>query len=135
MKKRKLIIILISAWIVSLILVFIIGKYSFNYDKTKNELKTVKEELIKMKEIEEKYKELSENQKEIITSLENEKENSVKYITSIKEINSETKIKLEHLEQSSDSTINLINALRESNKVLRNHFDSISTIIAEETNE
>ena len=124
MKKKIIyIIILLIVGVVS----FFLGKHDAR--KTNLELQNnVKTTTDKMNEIQERNEELIkqvETQDFIIENLKTINESSTSHIQAIKEINSSTAEKLNDLESSANSTMSSITKLRENNKILREHFNSV----------
>ena len=131
MKKKIIyIIVLLIVGVVS----FFLGKHDFK--KTNLELQNdAKTTIDKMNKIQERNKELTkvvEKQNIIIENLETINESSTSHMQAIKEINSSTAEKLNNLESSANSTMSSITKLRENNKILREHFNSILSITKEE---
>ena len=132
MKKK---IIYISIFIISILLAFLFGKLSSKKDTSQlqNDLKTATDKLIDIEKRNEELTQLTEKQESIINNLEVENQNSAKNIQSIKEINSSTAEKLNKFESSAESTINSLNKLKENNQILREYYNSITSIVEEES--
>ena len=130
--KKKIIYILI--FIISIALAFLFGKFSSKKDTSKlqNDLKTATNKLTVVEERNEKLVQLTEKQESIINNLEIENQNSTKRIQLIKEINSSTTEKLNKLESSNESAMSSTNKLRENNQILREYYNSTTSIVEEE---
>jgi DNA repair exonuclease SbcCD ATPase subunit len=132
MKKK---IIYISIFIISILLAFLFGKLSSKKDTSQlqNDLKTATDKLTDIEKRNEELIQLTEKQESIINNLEVENQNSTKNIQSIKEINSSTAEKLNKFESSAESTINSLNKLKENNQILREYYNSITSVVEEES--
>ena len=132
MKKK---IIYISIFIISILLAFLFGKLSSKKDTSQlqNDLKTATDKLTDIEKRNEELIQLTEKQESIINNLEIENQNSTKNIQSIKEINSSTAEKLNKFESSAESTINSLNKLKENNQILREYYNSITSVVEEES--
>ena len=86
----------------------------------------------KIQERNEELTKLVEKQDIIIENLETINESSTSHMQAIKEINLSTAEKLNDLESSANSTMSSITKLRENNKILREHFNSVLSITKEE---
>lgn len=130
--KNKIIyiIILLIVGVVS----FFLGKH--NVRKTnlelQNDVKTTTDKMNKIQERNEELTKLVEKQDTIIENLETINESSTSHMQAIKEINSSTAEKLNDLESSANSAMSSIAKLRENNKILREYFNSVSSITEEE---
>ena len=131
MKKK---IIYISIFIISILLAFLFGKFSSKKDTSQlqNDLKTATDKLTNIEKRNEELIQLTEKQENIINNLEVENQNSTKNIQSIKEINLLTAEKLNKLESSAESAINSLNKLKENNQILREYYNSITSVVEEE---
>lgn len=129
--KNKIIYICIS--ITFIIISFFVGKFDFKKDisQLQNDLKIANDKLSDVGQRNEKLIQLNEEQKVIINELSLENQNSTKHIESIKEISSSTKEKLNNLESSADSAMSSINKLKENNKILKEYFNSVTSIMEE----
>lgn len=129
--KNKIIYICIS--ITFIIISFFVGKFDFKKDisQLQNDLKIANDKLSDVGQRNEKLIQLNEEQKVIINELSLENQNSTKHIESIKEISSSTKEKLSNLESSADSAMSSINKLKENNKILKEYFNSVTSIMEE----
>ena len=96
-----------------------------------NDLKIANDKLSNVEQRNEELIQLNEEQKIIINELSLENQNSTKHIESIKEISSSTKEKLNNLESSADSAMSSINKLKENNKILKEYFNSVTSIMEE----
>ena len=131
MKKK---IIYISIFITSILLAFLFGKLSSKKDTSQlqNDLKTTTDKMNKIQERNKELTELVEKQDTIIENLETINKSSTLHMRAIKEINSSTAEKLNNLESSANSAMSSITKLRENNKILREHFNSILSVTKEE---
>lgn len=129
--KNKIIYICIS--ITFIIISFFVGKFDSKKDisQLQNDLKITNDKLSDVGQRNEKLIQLNEEQKVIINELSLENQNSTKHIESIKEISSSTKEKLNNLESSADSAMSSINKLKENNKILKEYFNSVTSIMEE----
>lgn len=129
--KNKIIYICIS--ITFIIISFFVGKFDSKKDisQLQNDLKITNDKLSEVEKRNEKLIQLNEEQKVIINELSLENQNSTKHIESIKEISSSTKEKLSNLESSADSAMSSINKLKENNKILKEYFNSVTSIMEE----
>ena len=129
--KNKIIYICIS--ITFIIISFFVGKFDSKKDisQLQNDLKITNDKLSEVEKRNEKLIQLNEGQKVIINELSLENQNSTKHIKSIKEISSSTKEKLNNLESSADSAMSSINKLKENNKILKEYFNSVTSIMEE----
>lgn len=129
--KNKIIYICIS--ITFIIISFFVGKFNSKKDisQLQNDLKITNDKLSDVGQRNEKLIQLNEEQKVIINELSLENQNSTKHIESIKEISSSTKEKLSNLESSADSAMSSINKLKENNKILKEYFNSVTSIMEE----
>ena len=129
--KNKIIYICIS--ITFIIISFFVGKFDSKKDisQLQNDLKIANDKLSDVGQRNEKLIQLNEEQKVIINELSLENQNSTKHIESIKEISSSTKEKLNNLESSADSAMSSINKLKENNKILKEYFNSVTSIMEE----
>ena len=129
--KNKIIYICIS--ITFIIISFFVGKFDSKKDisQLQNDLKITNDKLSNVEQRNEKLIQLNEEQKVIINELSLENQNSTKHIESIKEISSSTKEKLSNLESSADSAMSSINKLKENNKILKEYFNSVTSIMEE----
>lgn len=129
--KNKIIYICIS--ITFIIISFFVGKFDSKKDisQLQNDLKITNDKLSDVGQRNEKLIQLNEEQKVIINELSLENQNSTKHIESIKEISSSTKEKLSNLESSADSAMSSINKLKENNKILKEYFNSVTSIMEE----
>ena len=129
--KNKIIYICIS--ITFIIISFFVGKFDSKKDisQLQNDLKIANDKLSDVGQRNEKLIQLNEEQKVIINELSLENQNSTKHIESIKEISSSTKEKLNNLESSTDSAMSSINKLKENNKILKEYFNSVTSIMEE----
>ena len=129
--KNKIIYICIS--ITFIIISFFVGKFDSKKDisQLQNDLKIANDKLSDIEQRNEELIQLNEEQKVIINELSLENQNSTKHIESIKEISSSTKEKLNNLESSVDSTMSSINKLKENNKILKEYFNSVTSIMEE----
>ena len=129
--KNKIIYICIS--ITFIIISFFVGKFDSKKDisQLQNDLKIANDKLSNVEQRNEELIQLNEEQKIIINELSLENQNSTKHIESIKEISSSTKEKLNNLESSADSAISSINKLKENNKILKEYFNSVTSIMEE----
>lgn len=127
--------------IIHIIVLLIVGVVSFflgNHDVRKtnlelqNDLKTTTDKMNKIQKRNEELTELVEKQDTIIENLETINKSSTSHIRAIKKINSSTAEKLNNLESSANSTMSSITKLRENNKILREHFNSVLSITKEE---
>lgn len=127
MKKK---IIYISIFIISILLAFLFGKLSSKKDTSQlqNDLKTTTDKMNKIQERNKELTELVEKQDTIIENLETINKSSTSHMRAIKEINSSTAEKLNNLESSANSAMSSITKLRENNKILREHFNSILSV-------
>lgn len=128
-------IIYISIFIISILLAFLFGKFSSKKDTSQlqNDLKTTTDKLTNIEKRNEELIQLTEKQESIINNLEVENQNSAKNIQSIKEINLSTAEKLNKLESSDESAINSLNKLKENNQILREYYNSITSVVEEES--
>ena len=129
--KKKIIYICIS--ITFIIISFFVGKFGSKKDisQLQNDLKIANDKLSNVEKRNEELIQLNEEQKIIINELSLENQNSTKHIESIKEISSSTKEKLNNLESSADSAMSSINKLKENNKILKEYFNSVTSIMEE----
>lgn len=129
--KNKIIYICIS--ITFIIISFFVGKFDSKKDisQLQNDLKIANDKLSDVGQRNEKLIQLNEEQKVIINELSLENQNSTKHIESIKEISLSTKEKLSNLESSADSAMSSINKLKENNKILKEYFNSVTSIMEE----
>ena len=129
--KNKIIYICIS--ITFIIISFFVGKFDSKKDisQLQNDLKIANDKLSNVEQRNEELIQLNEEQKIIINELSLENQNSTKHIESIKEISSSTKEKLNNLKSSADSAMSSINKLKENNKILKEYFNSITSIMEE----
>ena len=129
--KNKIIYICISMTFI--IISFFVGKFDSKKDisQLQNDLKIANDKLSDVGQRNEKLIQLNEEQKVIINELSLENQNSTKHIESIKEISSSTKEKLNNLESSADSAMSSINKLKENNKILKEYFNSVTSIMEE----
>ena len=129
--KNKIIYICIS--ITFIIISFFVGKFDSKKDisQLQNDLKITNDKLSDVGQRNEKLIQLNEEQKVMINELSLENQNSTKHIESIKEISSSTKEKLNNLESSADSAMSSINKLKENNKILKEYFNSVTSIMEE----
>ena len=129
--KNKIIYICIS--ITFIIISFFVGKFDSKKDisQLQNDLKIANDKLSNVEKRNEELIQLNEEQKIIINELSLENQNSTKHIESIKEISSSTKEKLNNLESSADSAMSSINKLKENNKILKEYFNSVTSIMEE----
>ena len=129
--KNKIIYICIS--ITFIIISFFVGKFDSKKDisQLQNDLKIANDKLSDIEQRNEELIQLHEEQKIIINELSLENQNSTKHIESIKEISSSTKEKLNNLESSADSAMSSINKLKENNKILKEYFNSVTSIMEE----
>ena len=129
--KNKIIYIYIS--ITFIIISFFVGKFDSKKDisQLQNDLKIANDKLSDAEKRNEKLIQLNEEQKVIINELSLENQNSTKHIESIKEISSSTKEKLNNLKSSADSAMSSINKLKENNKILKEYFNSVTSIMEE----
>ena len=129
--KKKIIYICIS--ITFIIISFFVGKFGSKKDisQLQNDLKIANDKLSNVEKRNEELIQLNEEQKIIINELSLENQNSTKHIESIKEISSSTKEKLNNLKSSADSTMSSINKLKENNKILKEYFNSVTSIMEE----
>ena len=129
--KKKIIYICIS--ITFIIISFFVGKFDSKKDisQLQNDLKIANDKLSDIEQRNEELIQLNEEQKVIINELSLENQNSTKHIESIKEISSSTKEKLNNLKSSADSAMSSINKLKENNKILKEYFNSITSIMEE----
>ena len=129
--KKKIIYICIS--ITFIIISFFVGKFDSKKDisQLQNDLKITNDKLSNVEKRNEELIQLNEEQKIIINELSLENQNSTKYIESIKEISSSTKEKLNNLKSSADSAMSSINKLKENNKILKEYFNSVTSIMEE----
>lgn len=129
--KNKIIYICIS--ITFIIISFFVGKFDSEKDisQLQNDLKIANDKLSDVGQRNEKLIQLNEEQKVIINELSLENQNSTKHIESIKEISLSTKEKLSNLESSADSAMSSINKLKENNKILKEYFNSVTSIMEE----
>ena len=129
--KNKIIYICIS--ITFIIISFFVGKFDSKKDisQLQNDLKIANDKLSNVEQRNEKLIQLNEEQKVIINELSLENQNSTKHIESIKEISSSTKEKLNNLKSSADSAMSSINKLKENNKILKEYFNSVTSIMEE----
>ena len=129
--KNKIIYICIS--ITFIIISFFVGKFDSKKDisQLQNDLKIANDKLSDIEQRNEELIQLNEEQKVIINELNLENQNSTKHIESIKEISSSTKEKLNNLESSADSAMSSINKLKENNKILKEYFNSVTSIMEE----
>lgn len=129
--KKKIIYICISMTFI--IISFFVGKFDSKKDisQLQNDLKITNDKLSEVEKRNEKLIQLNEEQKVIINELSLENQNSTKHIESIKEISSSTKEKLNNLESSADSAMSSINKLKENNKILKEYFNSVTSIMEE----
>ena len=129
--KKKIIYICIS--ITFIIISFFVGKFGSKKDisQLQNDLKIANDKLSNVEKRNEELIQLNEEQKVIINELSLENQNSIKHIESIKEISSSTKEKLNNLESSVGSTMSSINKLKENNKILKEYFNSVTSIMEE----
>ena len=129
--KNKIIYICIS--ITFIIISFFVGKFDSKKDisQLQNDLKIANDKLSDIEQRNEELIQLNEEQKVIINELNLENQNSTKHIESIKEISSSTKEKLNNLKSSADSAMSSINKLKENNKILKEYFNSITSIMEE----
>ena len=129
--KNKIIYICIS--ITFIIISFFVGKFDSKKDisQLQNDLKIANDKLSNVEKRNEELIQLNEEQKIIINELSLENQNSTKHIESIKEISSSTKEKLNNLKSSADSAMSSINKLKENNKILKEYFNSVTSIMEE----
>ena len=129
--KNKIIYICIS--ITFIIISFFVGKFDSKKDisQLQNDLKIANDKLSNVEQRNEELIQLNEEQKVMINELSLENQNSTKHIESIKEISSSTKEKLNNLKSSADSAMSSINKLKENNKILKEYFNSITSIMEE----
>ena len=129
--KKKIIYICIS--ITFIIISFFVGKFGSKKDisQLQNDLKIANDKLSNVEKRNAELIQLNEEQKVIINELSLENQNSIKHIESIKEISSSTKEKLNNLESSVGSTMSSINKLKENNKILKEYFNSVTSIMEE----
>ena len=129
--KNKIIYICIS--ITFIIISFFVGKFDSKKDisQLQNDLKIANDKLSDIEQRNEELIQLNEEQKVIINELNLENQNSTKHIESIKEISSSTKEKLNNLKSSVDSAMSSINKLKENNKILKEYFNSVTSIMEE----
>ena len=129
--KKKIIYICIS--ITFIIISFFVGKFDSKKDisQLQNDLKIANDKLSDIEQRNEELIQLNEEQKVIINELNLENQNSTKHIESIKEISSSTKEKLNNLKSSADSAMSSINKLKENNKILKEYFNSVTSIMEE----
>ena len=129
--KNKIIYICIS--ITFIIISFFVGKFDSKKDisQLQNDLKIANDKLSDIEQRNEELIQLNEEQKVIINELNLENQNSTKHIESIKEISSSTKEKLNNLKSSADSAMSSINKLKENNKILKEYFNSVTSIMEE----
>ena len=129
--KNKIIYICIS--ITFIIISFFVGKFDSKKDisQLQNDLKIANDKLSNVEQRNEELIQLNEEQKVMINELSLENQNSTKHIESIKEISSSTKEKLNNLESSADSAMSSINKLKENNKILKEYFNSVTSIMEE----
>lgn len=129
--KNKIIYICIS--ITFIIISFFVGKFDSKKDisQLQNDLKIANDKLSDIEQRNEELIQLNEEQKVIINELSLENQNSTKHIESIKEISSSTKEKLNNLKSSADSAMSSINKLKENNKILKEYFNSVTSIMEE----
>ena len=129
--KKKIIYICIS--ITFIIISFFVGKFGSKKDisQLQNDLKIANDKLSNVEKRNEELIQLNEEQKIIINELSLENQNSTKHIESIKEISSSTKEKLNNLKSSAHSTMSSINKLKENNKILKEYFNSVTSIMEE----
>ena len=129
--KNKIIYICIS--ITFIIISFFVGKFDSKKDiaQLQNDLKIANDKLSDIEQRNEELIQLDEEQKVIINELNLENQNSTKHIESIKEISSSTKEKLNNLKSSADSAMSSINKLKENNKILKEYFNSVTSIMEE----
>ena len=129
--KNKIIYICIS--ITFIIISFFVGKFDSKKDisQLQNDLKIANDKLSNVEKRNEELIQLNEEQKIIINELSLENQNSTKHIESIKKISSSTKEKLNNLESSADSAMSSINKLKENNKILKEYFNSVTSIMEE----
>ena len=129
--KNKIIYICIS--ITFIIISFFVGKFDSKKDisQLQNDLKIANDKLSNVEQRNEELIQLNEEQKVIINELNLENQNSTKHIESIKEISSSTKEKLNNLKSSADSAMSSINKLKENNKILKEYFNSVTSIMEE----
>ena len=129
--KNKIIYICIS--ITFIIISFFVGKFDSKKDisQLQNDLKIANDKLSNVEQRNEELIQLNEEQKVIINELSLENQNSTKHIESIKEISSSTKEKLNNLKSSAHSTMSSINKLKENNKILKEYFNSVTSIMEE----
>ena len=127
--------------IIYIIVLLIVGVTSFflgkhDVEKTnleiQNDVKTTTDKMNKIQERNEELTKLVEKQDAIIENLEIINESSTSHMQAIKDINSSTAEKLNNLESSSNSAMSSITKLRENNKILREHFNSVLFITEEE---
>ena len=129
--KKKIIYICIS--ITFIIISFFVGKFDSKKDisQLQNDLKIANDKLSNVEQRNEELIQLNEEQKVMINELSLENQNSTKHIESIKEISSSTKEKLNNLKSSADSAMSSINKLKENNKILKEYFNSVTSIMEE----
>lgn len=129
--KNKIIYICIS--ITFIIISFFVGKFDSKKDisQLQNDLKIANDKLSNVEQRNEELIQLNEEQKVMINELSLENQNSTKHIESIKEISSSTKEKLNNLKSSADSAMSSINKLKENNKILKEYFNSVTSIMEE----
>ena len=129
--KKKIIYICIS--ITFIIISFFVGKFGSKKDisQLQNDLKIANDKLSNVEQRNEELIQLNEEQKIIINELSLENQNSTKHMESIKEINFSTKEKLNNLKSSADSAMSSINKLKENNKILKEYFNSVTSIMEE----
>ena len=129
--KKKIIYICIS--ITFVIISFFVGKFDSKKDisQLQNDLKIANDKLSNVEQRNEELIQLNEEQKVMINELSLENQNSTKHIESIKEISSSTKEKLNNLKSSADSAMSSINKLKENNKILKEYFNSVTSIMEE----
>ena len=129
--KNKIIYICIS--ITFIIISFFVGKFDSKKDisQLQNDLKIANDKLSDIEQRNEELIQLNEEQKVMINELSLENQNSTKHIESIKEISSSTKEKLNNLKSSADSAMSSINKLKENNKILKEYFNSVTSIMEE----
>ena len=129
--KNKIIYICISMTFI--IISFFVGKFDSKKDisQLQNDLKIANDKLSNVEQRNEELIQLNEEQKVMINELSLENQNSTKHIESIKEISSSTKEKLNNLKSSADSAMSSINKLKENNKILKEYFNSVTSIMEE----
>ena len=130
MKKK---IIQIVIFIISLLVAFIIGKFSSkrDNDKLKTELNNAINKLTEIEKKNEILIKLTEEQNNLIDYLYDENQNSKNCINSIKEINLSTEEKLNNLNSSNESISSSLNEIKEINRILKEYFNSISSVMEE----